>query len=307
MPHLLELFSAKPIQMNDVVFYELCTFLAAAASGFTAEQQLQVENTILKFPEEIPNENYREFFERRRNQLLAQIPPNLLHTDAAKEIRAAMERENAIPENRRPFQASTWVESYTDEKWLQEQGVDTTTPENQEVQRVFKPLDQFHSDWLNKRPTEEAAESILPTLEEGYAAIMRGTGVDKAVIDLLWYKVTTCAAILGQVADNPESHLFTFCRQVLLHAAKHRLPEPDPEYDAQFNSSVYSPFPRHEASMGLLSLIFFHPDAEILDAIEKLASDPVPSVRMVTAGRLFIVSAKAPEKILAHCRQQINV
>ena len=295
-PHLLELFAAKPIQMNDVVFYELCTFLGAAASEFTTEQQLQVEDTILKLPREETDENYRESLERRRNQLLVQIPRSLLLTDAAKEIREEMERENSLPQNRSPVHFSTWVEPYTDEKWLQEQGIDTTTPENQEVQRFFEPLDKFRSDWQSKKPTEEAIGLILPMIQEGYATIIRDTRVNKAVIDLLWYKLTTCAAILAQVANNPESHLFAFCRQVLLQAAKHRLPEPNPEYDAQFDSAIYSPFPRHEASLGLLNLIARYPDVDMLNAIEALASDPVPSVRMVTAGRLSMVSVKAPEK-----------
>ena len=296
VPHLLELFAAKPIQMNDVVFYELCTFLGAAASEFTDEQQVQVEDAILKLPKEETDQNYRESIERRRNQLLAQIPPNLLQTDAAKKIREAMERENAIPENRPPARLSTWVEPYTDEKWLQEQGIDTTTPENQELKRFFESLDEFRSDWPIEGPTEEATESILPTLEEGYATIRRNTGVDKAVIDLLWYKLTACAAVLARVADNPESFLFVFCRQVLLDGAKHELPEPNPEYDAQFDSPIYSPFPRHEAAHGLLRLTARSSDSDMLDAIEKLARDPVPSVRMVTAMELFMVCFTNPDR-----------
>ena len=296
VPHLLELFAAKPIQMNDVVFYELCTFLGAAASEFTDEQQVQVEDAILKLPKEETDQNYRESIERRRNQLLAQIPPNLLQTDAAKKIREAMERENAIPENRPPARLSTWVEPYTDEKWLQEQGIDTTTPENQELKRFFESLDEFRSDWPIEGPTEEATESILPMLGEGYATIRRNTGVDKAVIDLLWYKLTACAAVLARVADNPESFLFVFCRQVLLDGAKHELPKPNPEYDAQFDSPIYSPFPRHEAAHGLLRLTARYSDSDMLDAIEKLARDPVPSVRMVTAMELFMVCFTNPDR-----------
>ena len=293
-PHLLELFSAKPIQMNDVVFYELCTFLGAAASKVTHEQRLQIEKSILRLPEE-GGEN-RDFLERLRNQLLAQIPRSLLLTDTAKEIREAVERENAIPENRPPARLSTWVEPYTDEKWLQEQGIDTTTPENQELKRLFKSLDEFRSGWPIEGPTEEATESILPWLQEGYATIRRNTGVDKAVIDLLWYKLTACAAILARVADNPESSLFAFCRQVLLDGAKHELPEPNPEFDAQFDSPIYSPFPRHEAAHGLLRLTVRYSDPDMLDAIEKLARDPVPPVRMVTAMELFMVCFTNPDR-----------
>ena len=58
----------------------------------------------------------------------------------------------------------------------------------------------------------------------------------------------------------------------------------------------YSPFPRHEAARGLLRFAFHQPDSEILDAIETLAEDPVPSVRMVTAMDLFMVYVKEPQR-----------
>ena len=58
----------------------------------------------------------------------------------------------------------------------------------------------------------------------------------------------------------------------------------------------YSPFPRHEAARGLLRLTFHQSDAQMLDAIETLASDPVPSVRMVTAMELYMVYVKTPER-----------
>ena len=292
-PRLFELCIAKTIQIGNEVFDEFCTFLETAASEFTPEQLLQIEKSILGLPRE--DEENREFLERRRNQLLAQIPLHLLLTNEAKKIRAEMERENDVPESP-PLDNFGYSGSYSTEKWLQGQGVGTTKSENQEVQRFFKPLDKFYSDWLNKSPTQEATELILPRLQEGYATIMGNTGADREVIDSLWYKLTACMATLARVADNPESHLFAFCRQVLLDGATHELPKPDPQRDTQFNGSMYSPRPRHEAAQGLLRLTTRHLDAKILNAIERLASDPVPSVRMVTAMGLFMVYFKTPER-----------
>ena len=105
-----------------------------------------------------------------------------------------------------------------------------------------------------------------------------------------------CVAILGRVANNLENDSFAFCRHVLLEGAKHEQPIPNSEYDDHFDGPGYSPFPRHDAARGLLRLAFHQPDKEILDAIETLASDPVPSVRMVTAMDLFRVYDKTPEK-----------
>ena len=293
-PRLFELCTAKPIQIHHETSYELALFLEVAVSEFTSDQLRQIEESILTLPEEA--EANLDSLERGRNRLLAQIPPNLLCTDAAKTIREQMERENDVPVNQPPISFRTWKEPVTEEKWLQERGVDTNSPKNQELHRFFKPLDKFSSDWRNDMPTAEAIRLIFPQLEKVYTMVKKNTGADKEVIDSLWLKLTDCASTLARVADNPESHLFTFCRQVLLHGATHHLPEPDPEFDAEFNSPGYSPFPRHEAARGLLRLTFHQSDAEMLDAIEKLASDPVPSVRMVTAMELFMVYFTKPDR-----------
>ena len=295
-PRLFKLCIAKPIQMSNEAYHELCLFLKAAVAEFTPDQRRQIEEGILELPQEGTDENHREVLKQRRNQFLAQIPLNLLLTDAAKKIREKIERENGVQENRPLVSYSSWVEPYTDEKWLQEQDVDTTTSENQKLQHFFGVLDKFNSDWLNDVPNEEATELILPTLEEGYTSITENTVADKKVADLLWYKLTACAAILGRVANNSEGNLFVLCRQVLLHGAAHELPESNSELDTEFNSPAYSPFPRHEAARGLLRLTARQSDAEMLGAIEKLANDPVPSVRMVTAMELFMVYFTKPER-----------
>ena len=295
-PRLFKLCIAKPIQMSNEAYHELCLFLKAAVAEFTPDQRRQIEEGILELPQEGTDENHREVLKQRRNQFLAQIPLNLLLTDAAKKIREKIERENGVQENRPLVSYSSWVEPYTDEKWLQEQDVDTTTSENQELQHFFGVLDKFNSDWLNDVPNEEATELILPTLKEGYTSITENTVADKKVADLLWYKLTACAAILGRVANNSEGNLFVLCRQVLLHGAAHELPESNSELDTEFNSPAYSPFPRHEAARGLLRLTTRHSDAEMLDTVDMLASDRVPSVRMVTAMELFRIYFTTPDR-----------
>ena len=298
--HLFELCVAEPIQRYPETFYELGLFLEAAASDFTSDQLHQIEKTILTYPIETTDENQGNLLKRERNRLLSRIPENLLTTDKGKQIREKMARENDVPENRPlvSFSPATWSE-YTEEEDLQDQGVDTTKPENQELQSFFKPLDKFSSDWMNGVPTVEAAELVLPHLQEVYAALKSNTKADKEVINSLWYKLTACVAILGRVANHLEGKSFAFCRQVLLDGATHEEPKPNPEYDARFDSpgySPYPPFPRHEAASGLLRLAFHQSDAEILDAIEALANDLVPSVRMVTAMELFRVYNTNPER-----------
>ena len=293
---LFELCIARPIQMHSETFYELGVFLEAAMYEFTSDQLCRIEESILALPSEATDENHLNFLEEERNRLLARVPTNLLRTDKAMKIREEMDRKNSVPVNRPPVSFSTWSEPVTQEKWLQGRGVDTTTPENQELQRFSGNLNKFSSDWLNESPTQEAVELILPRLKEVYVTLKSNTEADKEVINLLWRNLTGCVAILGRIANNLEIDSFTFCRQMLLEGAKHEGPKPNPIHDEQFDSPGYSPFPRHEAARGLLRFAFHQPDSEILDAIETLAEDPVPSVRMVTAMDLFMVYVKEPQR-----------
>ena len=295
-PRLFELCVAYPIQKHSETLYELCLFLKAAASDFTPNKLLQIEKSILALPSKAKDKNHCNVLEEVRNRLLAQIPVGLLCTDAAKRIREEMERKNNVPENQPPVSFSTSWGPVTEEKWLQTQGVDITIPENQELQHFSKPLNKFSSDWRNEAPTQKSVELMFPRLQEVYAALKSSTGADQEVTNLLWRNLTDCVAIIARIANNLESDSFAFCRQVLLEAAKHEQPKPDPEHDAQFDHPGYSPFPRHEAARGLLRFAFHQPDPGILDAIERLANDPVPSVRMVTAMELTNVYAKAADR-----------
>ncbi len=295
-PRLFELCIAKPILRGNDTRYELGMFLETAAPEFGSDQRRQIEKNILALPEEATDEDSHNALAYRRNRLLERIPENLLVTDEAKQIRGKMVRENDIQENRPLVSFSTQTEAVTEEKWFQTQGVDITKSENQGLQRFSAPLNKFSSDWMNGVPTMEASKLVLPQLRKAHTAVKDNTEADKEVMNSLWHKLTACVAILGRVANKLENSEFCFCREALLEAAKHEEPKLNPQYDDHFDSPGYSPCARHEAASGLLRFASYQPDMEILDALETLASDCVPSVRMVTAMELFRVYNKAPER-----------
>lgn len=297
---LFELCISEPIQRYPETFYELGLFLKAAASELTPDQLRQIEERILAYPIETTNDDRHDLLERQRNRLLTQIPINLLTTNEGKKIQEEMLQENDVPENRPlvSIEPASWA-PYTEEEHFQRQGVDITKSENQGLQSFSAPLNKFSSDWMNGVPTVDAAKLVLPQLQKAYTAVKSNTEADKEVLNSLWHKLSACVAILGRMANKLESSEFYFCREVLLKAAEHKEPKPNPRYDDQFDSpgySPYSPCARHEAASGLLRFAFYQPDTEMLDAIETLASDRVPSVRMVTAMELFLVYNKAPER-----------
>ena len=76
---------------------------------------------------------------------------------------------------------------------------------------------------------------------------------------------------------------FHFLRVVILEAANHPSPVPSPELDGKWANASWSPAPRNEAAQTLPWLTHFGPDVEVLNAIERLSADPVPSVRFLFA------------------------
>ena len=295
-PRLFELCIAKPILLHLEVSYELGLFLENAASEFTPEQLRQIEESILARPNEAKDQENDEYLIMHRDSLLARIPVELLSSEDAKSIRKEMDRKNSVPENRPPISFNTCCEPYTEEKWLKDEGVDTTTPENKKLQEYSQILEEFCKDWNKDEPTLEAIHFILPKMQTVYSTIKEYTESNNKIIDILWRKLTECASILAEIVNNLENDSFAFCRQIILEGAKHELPVPDPQYDAQFDSMVYSSFPRHEAAKGLSLLAYHKPDEEILDAIELLANDPVPSVRMLIAMQIGNVYVNSPDR-----------
>ncbi len=295
-PRLFELCIAKPFLLSLETSYELGLFLENAASDFTSEQLRQIEESILALPIEGRDQENDDYLIMQRDSLIAQIPKELLSTEEAKLIKKKMERENSVPKNRPPVSFYSESETVTEEKWLREKDVETTTPENQKLQEYSQILEKFINKWKNDDPTSEATKLILPKLHKVYTAITNDTTESNELINILWRKLVECTSILAKIANNLYSDSFAFCRQIILEGAAHELPLLNPEYDAQFDSPGYSPFPRHEAATGLSLLAYYKPDTEVLEAIEKLANDDVPSVRMLTAMQLKNVYVKNPER-----------
>lgn len=293
---LFDLCIAKPIQLHPECFYELRQFLESASSEFNPKQRLRIEESILEYPIDINrDEEHRNLLERQRNKLLAQIPLDLLQTKRAKEIRQDMKRKDIVYENRPLVSFHTGSESVTEEMLLKEKGIDTDKHENQALLNLSKPLVQFSSDWRNSSPSNEAAKLIIPQLQEAYAA-KNSTHAEKKLINSLFHKIAECAAILGRIADKLDNESFIFCRSVLLEAANHEEPIPAPGNDEQFDFPGYSSQPRHYAVEGLLRIASYKPDPEILSIMEKLADDPVPSVRMLAAMYLSNLYSKEPDR-----------
>lgn len=288
-PRLFELCIASPMTESDTL-WELGEFLEAAAPYFTDPQLAEIERTLVGLPDSEEDVEQREFLEHRRDRLLARIPPELLRTKEARELRNAMEEGNEVLENRPLMTLRSWSEPYSETRFLQRQGVDTARPENQRLLN-FETLERFRSEWLNGVPTLEAVRSVLPHARELYSLLQRQSGVDKAVADAAWSRLAASVATMSRTDTDADSDVFQFCREVLLLCSKHASPEPDPQHDREYNFPAWSPLPRNEAAEGLPWLASRRAaDGEILEAIAALVRDEVPSVRYLAVRELFRLS-----------------
>ncbi len=295
-PRLFDLCIAKPILLYLEVRDELSLFLENAATEFCPDQLRQIEENIVRLPVESTDENLVRHLENQRDLFLAQIPHDRLSTCEGKQIREDMDREDSLPENRPLKSFYVHSETVTEEKWLREKGVDTTTPENRKLKDFSDSLEDFISDWRNKKPTQEDAELIIPKLREVHKNIKGEINTDDELINLLWHKLTASAAILGRISADLNEDSLDLCRSILLEGASHKLPDPDQENDENFDFVSYSSQPRHYAAEGLLRIFFYKHDLELLSMIEKLAGDKVPSVRMTTAMHLPNIYKKEPNR-----------
>jgi hypothetical protein len=287
-PRLFELCIAPPIQTGLDTLVALGTFLEATATEYSDKELKQIEENIISIPNQGATEERRESLERMRDRLLARIPSRLIQTREGKKLIEKLSKDRSAVKNEPLVTFKSWSEPYTHEKWLQEQGADLSRPENQELQELFDPLDQFTKEWQNKIPSIEAVRLIFPVTTKAYDAIKENTKADKAVINSTWSILASCVGTMSRaIINDPDSEEFKFSRKVLIECSQHELPEPDPEYDSKYDSPHWTNAPRNEAALALPWLVSSKADAEILSAIETLIHDKVPSVRFLQTMELW--------------------
>lgn len=296
-PHLFELCLAKPVLTGNETLQEVGSFIEVAASFFTNDQRLEIEKTIMSLAVDASEEN-RDQLERLRNRLIARMSAELLQTGAAKSLVQQMEQTNSVPTNDPLFSMNISFGPppgfSSEEMWMQRQGLNPKRPENQVLLNLTAPLDAFAGRWENDVPGADEVRSILNQAEEAYKTLQASTGADEAVVESTLTRIAGCASSMSRGVLDPNSRAYRFCREVLLTCANHPSPFPNPEADANYTHAYWSPAPRIEAARGLTWLAMRGLDAELSQAIERLVSDPKPSVRFLITIDLFRLIDSSP-------------
>ena len=293
---------------------EASDFVAAIFPLLSSSEREKVENSILSLPAGAEGDGQREIARPDQARLLGRLNRNDLVTEGAKRLVEELQAANAIPApvSRRPrFQVSA-VEM-TETRWVQDVlGVSAEKEGHKRFLELRRPVEQFQSRHTNSTPTAEEAEAVLPQMEALRAALQNpGDDVDTKLVNMGCGTLSAACAVAAKIDTlSCETHLGRFVRSLLLQMSQHPEPEHDPKYDAGFDEHPGwgSPLPRIEAAEGLMALARQRSccDAEVLDAIERLGSDPAPQVRFQVAIRLTYLYQTAPERMWKYLDERIE-
>lgn len=300
---ILPLAWAVPILTAPDTTASAGEFIRAVFPTLNREARQRIEQAILSIPERVPAD-CRQRAERTRDRLLGCLAPEKLVTDEARRLLADLISQNAVPPNEPPVRIQIQTRLCTaEEDYLKDQGVLVDAEPNRKIRELEWPVKEFADRHLNSVPTLEEVNMVLPALQVLRGALSRADteGVHPKQCDCAWdYLAAACVRIARIEGLECDVEPGSFVRKVLLEASRHPKPEPicHPDQDAQFDEhpSWESPAPRIEAAEGLVVLAT-HPkcvDPQVLEAIERLSSDPVPAVRFHIASYLATLYRTAP-------------
>ena len=297
------LLTAEPILVWPETNYEVGELLKVGFEYLEAEQRRQIEKSLLFLPNATQAPMNQKGLERLYLTLISCIPEGLLTCEESRRILSAhRESGEGIPENRSHspiFEFSS--KKSTESDWLMEEGADLTTPANKKLIEFSNPAREFEDQHLNKIPSIEACEQILPQLLELHN-YLEGTAevVDEPVRESALKHLAGACETIARTHDLPYDHeALKLAQKVFYLAGQDRSPEFNPKYHATFDSPSWSPAPRIEAAQGIMHLVSREEFAteENLNLVEKLSQDQVPAVRFHIVINILKLYYTAPEKL----------
>jgi hypothetical protein len=293
-PLLVDLLCARPILTTPETCVSAGQLVFAAYPHLAAMDRSRIECTILNLAQNATDQSPIDYV-KQRDRLLGCIPEGFVESDAARTLKAELDRHGGAPENRPPFEMSA-ARFMSDDEWLKVQGVPVDEPQNVHFRAFLGDIKRLCAN-PNAVPSLDVARTFRHRLEEFEQLVLRAAALK--VDRRLWYDAShhlyaCCEAISRVERLHEDLDLCAYVRSRLLTAATNLQPEPHEYDDEQWDESSAAwgaPLPRIDAAQGLMNLAW-HPstvDGEILGAIERLARDPVNAVRHQIASRLLML------------------
>ncbi|NLG80266.1 MAG: hypothetical protein GX492_10685 [Firmicutes bacterium] len=277
-------------------------FLKAVFPILPPGERERVERALLSIPDEVGAAR-REVGEHMRNRLLGCLADADLVTEEAQRLLVDFRAVKPVPPNETSVRVEEFTSSpYSKEECLADEGVQVKAEANQKIRDLQQPVKEFADKHLNSVPTPAEVTAVLPALQALREALFHADadGVHPNERDYAWGHLAAACSRIARVDElSFTEDARRFVKTVLIEASYNAEPIHDPECDAQFDESPSwgSPAARVDAAEGLVA-VARHPgcaSAEVLQAIERLSTDPVPAVRFQIAGHLTALYHTVPE------------
>jgi signal recognition particle GTPase len=268
---LIEFDTTKPIGQ----------LLKAINVTLTPEEREQVENAIMSIP--TINGVNADAANHCRDRLLGCLDPNQLVTNTARERYTAIMQAGGPPANEEESVIADW--STLD-----------PTPHAQDplLGPLLEPIAAFGSQHLNTTPSSDAIAAILPhmkTLSDVLATVDPTSAIqDAALTDL-----AQCTVAIAR-SENLKPDQAAILLPIALTAAKHPNPAVQENDDPTRPVTGWSPAPRITGAQAITALARHETcyTKDTRDAIRRLSTDPVRTVRVQVAGHILALYKTDP-------------
>jgi hypothetical protein len=295
---LFELTLSEGVLTTSDLRIELDRFVHNAAPYWTKEQCAEFETTVLSLTNAPPDKK-SDWRKTVRNRLIFQMPIEFLSTPEGIELHNAQVAAREGLETEEEFTARITSRPYSEDIYLKEQGVDVDSEANKSLKTQFDAL---------KILTEDVSPASLDVMVEQAQKLtqqlIEGTQADSLITQMAWEKVASFAAVAAGHEVAQESKRFKSLEYILLEASQRDAPVADDTNNREWKSAVWSPAPRNDAAQGIPRLIAKSATPSLIDAVERLSKDPVPSVRFLLVSELWRLRETAPAKmweLIEHC------
>ncbi len=279
---------ATPILAGLATAAAARTFVQAVAPMLGVADRERVERAILALPAEAL-ERDPDWIVHVRNRLLDGLDQAHLTTDEARTLLAELDAEPSVPAPTLPATPPLPdAQARNSEQSRQVLGVDLTA-EDQRLLELARPVKAFLGIPLADQESDVDIVASLQTLQTALTA-PAATQLHPTISTKAWELASRAASQLTRAddisCDNPDGQL---AREVLLAASRHPQPVAADEEDLEANTVLsWTHAPRTDAAERLMALAgaLTCADTHVLEAVERLATDPAPKVRYHVAANL---------------------
>lgn len=291
---------AAAVLMCQDTIRDIGIMIGAVTPHLTRADRVRIERAILSIPKAASLEQQR-WAEHTRDRLLGYLPADALATSEAAALMSDLRASDGVPPNDPDFEVTVTSGPLGEEEYLAEMGVPVGSEANKRLREIEAPVKEFARTFSNEIPSDEAIANVLPNLKRLHAALTTADsdGVHEQQAEHAWGHLAGACASIAKMEDlRCQEDTGGFVRAVLLEASLGEVPAVDGDADRRFvDPSWGSPDARIEAASGLMAVSRHATcdDSDVLDAVQRLASDPAPAVRFQVAQRLMYRYGRDPE------------